>query len=277
MDLVERDYKIPDITEQEFELFRKLIFELAGVHMNETKKPLIRGRLLKRIRHYGFSTYMDYYRLIRGLPAGSDEIYLLVDLLTTHETYFFREPEHFNFLRNYLKEQRGEIVGMHLWIAASSTGEEAYSAAMVLDEVLGDRVPWSIMASDVSRGVLEIAESAVYAMDRTTKIPQNYLKKYCLRGVRSQEGLLTVIPELKKKIQFKQVNLMEDWRFRDTFDVIFLRNVMIYFNYETKLDLLHRIVKKIKKGGFLIVGYSESLNVMSPELKWIQQSVYQKI
>jgi chemotaxis protein methyltransferase CheR len=268
---------IPEITDREFELFRRMIFNLAGVHMNESKKALVRGRLLKRIRYYDLNSYREYYDLVSALPRDADEVHILTDLLTTHETYFFREPEHFDFLKEYFVSLGDEGRAQRIWIAAASTGEEAYSAAMIAEDVLNGRIDWEIIASDISRGVLDVAESALYTLDKASKIPDTYLKQYCLKGVRSQEGLFTIVPEIKKKIRFKQINLMEDISLYGEFDIIFLRNVMIYFTFETKADLIKRIMNKIKTGGYLIVGHSESLNTMSLNLKWVRQSVYQKL
>jgi chemotaxis protein methyltransferase CheR len=268
---------MPDITDREFRLFRDLIHVTAGVDMNDSKRSLVRGRLLKRLRHYNIRSYKDYYDLVtEGGAEAEEEKHIMVDLLTTHETYFFREPEHFRFIQDHLIRHKNEISEFRLWVAAASSGEEAYSAAMVIDEVLGDRVPWEIPATDVSRGIIEVAKSGIYPMARASNIPDNYLKKYCRKGVRSMDGLFSVSDTLRKKISFSQANLLHSFTVKGLFDIIMLRNVMIYFNNETKADVIGRLTEKLKTGGFLIIGHSESLNTMNSNLKWHQQSVYQK-
>ncbi|MDH5657067.1 MAG: protein-glutamate O-methyltransferase CheR [Spirochaetia bacterium] len=269
---------IPDITDIEFEKFRKLIYELAGVSMNDSKKSLIRGRLLRRIRYYGFKSYKEYYKLIQEPTAeAKEELHILVDLLTTHETYFFREPEHFKYLAEYLTLHKKDLREFNVWIAASSSGEEAYTAAMVIHDILGDDIPWSIEASDVSRGIIEIAASGLYPLERADKIPEQYLKKYCRKGVKSMEGLFKISNVLMNRITFKQINLIEEIPLRTNFDLVFLRNVMIYFNQETKKTVVSHIAERMKPGAILIVGHSESLNGLNTGLKWIKQSVYQKV
>ena len=276
MDIVIND-GLPDITDKEFDLFRKLIYDRAGISMNESKKSLVRGRLLRRIRHHNLKNYKEYYNLVTDPATSTDEeVHILIDLLTTHETYFFREPDHFTFLEELLTKEKDNLSELKIWIAASSSGEEAYTAAMIVDDVLGTKIPWDIVASDVSRGIVEVAESGVYSLERASKIPDKYLKKYCSRGVRSMEGLFRINSDLKNRINFRQINLLDELPFSGKFDIIFLRNVMIYFNVETKKEVISKMIDKLKPGGHLIVGHSESLNGMNTGLNWIRQSVYQK-
>jgi len=269
---------IPDISDAEFDKFRILIYELAGVSMNDSKKSLVRGRLLRRIRHYNLKNYRDYYNLLKQPgPEAKEELHILVDLLTTHETYFFREPEHFHFLEEHLKKEKTNLRDLKVWIAASSSGEEAYTAAMIIDDIIGYDIPWEIDASDISRGIVEVAASGVYSLERSEKIPEKYLKKYCRKGVRSMEGLFTVSRELRKRIHFHQINLIEEIPLRSMYDIVFLRNVMIYFDQETKKTVISHISQRMKPGALLLVGHSESLNGLNTGLKWVQQSVYQKV
>ncbi len=266
---------MPEISDKEFRLFRDLIYRTAGVDMNDSKRSLVRGRLLKRLRNFGFSTYKEYYDYL-AQGTDEDERQIMIDLLTTHETYFFREPEHFRFLQQHLIKNKNNLTEFRLWAAAASSGEEAYSAAMVIQEILGDRIPWEIPATDVSRGVIEAAKTGIYPMARAAHIPESFLKKFCKKGIRSNEGLFMVAETLKKKILFSQANLLEPFTVKGTFDFIFLRNVMIYFNNNTKADIVTRLAERLKPGGFLIIGHSESLTGMKTGLHWHQQSVYRK-
>jgi chemotaxis protein methyltransferase CheR len=174
------------ITDQEFGLFQRLIYKLAGISLSDAKKVLLVGRLQKRLRHYQLDSFSQYYRML-ATGEHPEELQTMVDLLTTNETYFFREPKHFDFLREEILANRRSPSTFRVWSAASSTGEEAYTLAMLLAENLKD-APWEIVGSDISTQVLEKARRGHYPIERNEGIPPALLGKYCLKGVRSLDG-----------------------------------------------------------------------------------------
>ena len=207
--------------------------------------------------------------------AHPDEVQVMVDLLTTNETYFFREPNHFDFLPKEIVPRCNNRSPLRVWSAASSSGEEAYSIAMLLAETLGG-APWEIVGSDICTRVLARAVTGHYGLARTEGIPPDYMRKYCLKGVRSQAGTFLIAPELRQRTRFLQINLMlpVDTAIGE-FDVIFLRNVMIYFDAETKRQVVARLVEQLHPGGYFIVGHSESLNGLTDTLRAIKPTIYQ--
>ena len=263
------------ITDQEFALFQRLIYKLAGISLNDTKKDLLVGRLGKRLRHFQLPSFASYYRML-STGAHPDEVQVMVDLLTTNETYFFREPNHFDFLRNEIVPRCNNRSPLRVWSAASSSGEEAYSIAMLLAETLGG-APWEIVGSDICTRVLARAVTGHYGLARTEGIPPDYMRKYCLTGVRSQAGTFLIAPELRQRTRFLQINLMlpVDTAIGE-FDVIFLRNVMIYFDPPTKARVVHNLLPRLKPGGHLIIGHSETLNGISDRLITVRPTIYRK-
>lgn len=263
------------ITDQEFALFQRLIYKIAGISLNDTKKVLLVGRLSRRLRHYDLLTFSDYYRM---LATGNypEEVQTMVDLLTTNETYFFREPGHFTFLRDTILKQRTSTGLFRVWSAASSTGEEVYTLAMVLAESL-PKNQWEVVGSDISTQALGKAAKGHYPLARNEGIPTALMSKYCLKGVRSQAGTFLISPELRQKTRFQQVNLtLPIAADLGEFDVIFLRNVMIYFDMDTKRKVVANLLPRLKRGGYLLVGHAETLNGISTALEIIQPTVYRK-
>ncbi|MFU8788850.1 MAG: CheR family methyltransferase [Methylobacter sp.] len=263
------------LQEKEFAQFRELIYRIAGISMSPAKKPLITSRLAKRLRHYGLASYGDYFRMITAAD-GKKELQMAVDLLTTNETHFFREPKHFDFLRQHILPTRKTGRPLRIWSAACSSGEEPYSIAMQLDEVLGT-APWEIVASDLSTRVLDTARTGLYPMERMLEIPPFYLSNYCLKGTGSQEGTLLIERKLRDRVQFMQHNLTETPPNLGEFDVIFLRNVMIYFDPDTKRQVVARLLSLLRPGGYFLVGHSETLNGISESVHLVQPAVYRKI
>lgn len=261
------------ITDAEFLQFQRLIYQIAGIALADSKKVLLIGRLSKRLRALGLSSFGEYYKLIAS-GQDMDERQRMIDLLTTNETYFFREKAHFDFLRNSVLSQHFPGEPFKVWSAACSTGEEVYTLAMVIADEWGIGGSWSILGSDISTQVLTVAQRAVYWLDRTRGLPIEYLKKYCLKGVRSQEGAFLIAPQLRRHTRFMHVNLNEPLPNIGPFDVIFLRNVMIYFDNETKRKVVARVVEKLKPGGYLIVGHSESLNGINDKVKSVKPTIY---
>ncbi|MBI1174655.1 MAG: SAM-dependent methyltransferase [Sideroxydans sp.] len=262
------------ISDQEFDKFQQLLKQLAGIHLSPAKKPLVVGRLGKRLQLGQHRSFGDYYQHLVS-AAGKDELNIAVDLLTTNETYFFREHKHFDFLRDTIlpAHRRGTV--FRVWSAACSSGEEPYTIAIILADVLGEGA-WEIVASDLSGRVLERARTGHYAMERAEKIPKHYLTQYCLKGVGAQEGTFLIDRKLRDRIRFMQINLNNQMPKLGEFDVIFLRNVMIYFDLETKRQVVARLLPMLKPGGYFLVSHSESLNGVSDVLKPVMPSVYRK-
>lgn len=260
----------PQITDKEFAQFQRLIFKLAGISLSDNKKVLLVGRLAKRLKHYGFDTFTQYYHLVSD-GSNLPEQQTMVDQLTTNETYFFREPKHFDFLEELSGRHRGGP--FRVWSAAASSGEEAYSTAMVLAEKLG-KSPWQIIGTDISSQVLDKAQRGHYPLERAGGIPPPLLKKYCLKGIREHEGTLLVSRELRERVQFRKSNLMSPDKGLGSFDVIFLRNVMIYFDAETKRKVITNLLPYLKKNGHLIVGHAESLNGVTEMLRPVRPTIY---
>jgi len=262
----------PALTDNEFSLFRKMIYETAGINLSDAKKALVSGRLAKRIKHYNLSSYADYFKLVKSNAHG--ELQTAVDLLTTNETFFFREPKHFDFLRDrILPSWNGGQ--RRVWSAASSSGEEAYTLAMML-AAHSPTDAWEIVGTDISTRVLERARAAQYPLADAEDIPQRYLSKYCLKGIGSQEGTFIVVRELRQRASFIHTNLQQDLTRLGSFDVIFLRNVLIYFDMETKQRVVARVQSRLKPGGYLMIGHSESLNGITDDLKVVLPSIYRK-
>ena len=262
------------ITDVEFGHFQRFIYEAAGITLSSAKKALVCGRLAKRLKACQVGNYSEYFALLRSGQAQA-EVQHAVDLLTTNETYFFREAKHFELLREAALASRGRAQPFRVWSAASSTGEEAYSMAMVLADCLGD-APWEIMGSDISQRVLERARVGHYPLERTQHIPQHYLKRFCLRGMGEQAGTLLVERSLRSRVQFTQINLNTALPRLAPFDVIFLRNVMIYFNGDTKRQVVARLLAALKPGGYFCIGHSESLNDITNALQQVAPSIYRK-
>lgn len=264
-----RAYQISD---QEFSQVQKLILEWAGISLGPNKRPLVIGRLSKRLRHYQMASFSDY--LSRPLRENPGERQIMIDLLTTNETYFFRESAHFDYLAQHIVPALRSRP-LRIWSAACSTGAEPYTLAMVLSEVLPDG-DWSILATDINTSVLETARSGLYDISAADKIPPHFRERYCLKGVRSKAGLMMIDPKLKSRISFQQFNLQTTFDRIGSFDVIFVRNVMIYFNAETKQRLIARMEQSLNPGGYLIVGHSESLHGLGRHLAMRKPSIYQK-
>ena len=264
-----------NITDEEFQLFRRLIYKIAGISLSDAKKVLLVGRLAKRVNHFGLRSFTEYYRMLAS-GEHAEELQTMVDLLTTNETYFFREQKHFQYLRDNIVAKRSAPGTFRVWSAASSSGEEAYSIAMTLAESMPAK-NWEIVGSDICTQVLAKASTGHYSLARTDGIPPGYMRKYCLKGVRSHEGTFLIIPELRKRVNFFQINLMHpiDASIGD-FDVIFLRNVMIYFDPETKTRVVHNLLPRLRSGGYLFIGHSETLNGITDRLIGIEPTIYRK-
>lgn len=261
----------------EFRLFQRFIREEAGIRVADHKQALISGRLHKRVRALGLSSFRKYFEFIVGKPASEEqalERQLALDLLTTNETYFFREPKHFAWLQQQLLPASSGS-RLRVWSAASSSGEEAWSLAMVLDASRGPR-EWEVVGTDISDRMVRQAASGRYPLARAEKIPAPYLTRYCLKGTGSHEGEMRIGRELRSRVRFERANLLREQRGLGMFDLVVLRNVMIYFDEDTKRTVLRNVLRQLHPGGYLLIGHSESLNGMADGLVSVQPAVYRK-
>jgi chemotaxis protein methyltransferase CheR len=264
----------PAITDPEFDEIKAWIYEVAGINLSNQKKPMVMGRLAARLRHYRLGTFGEYFRLLKSGVQPS-ELQTAIDLLTTNETHFFREPKHFDFLRDRILSERSSVRPLRVWSAATSSGEEAYSIAMTLSVTLGDS-RWEVFASDLSSRMLERARTGHYSLVRAKSIPRKLLETYCLKGVGAQAGTFLVEPRLRSRVQYAQVNLVDTLPPIGEFEVIFLRNVMIYFDMATKRKVVASVLRHLRPDGYLIVGHAENLNGVTDAVKTVVPSIYRK-
>lgn len=265
-----------ELSDQDFEKLRQLIHRKAGISMSEAKRSLVAGRLRKRLVALNLDGYGDYIQYLKkDEQAGTGEMQQFIDLLTTNETWFFREEKHFEFLQKQLKN-RPVSQTINIWSAASSSGEEGYSIAMTLAETMGLSSPWQILGTDISTEILATARKGIYMKSKIKGLSTPLKRKYMLNGVRTYEDYLAIVPELRKKMQFKHFNLLESPLPAIKFDFIFCRNVLIYFNQSDKQKVIHRLVSCLKTGGYFFPGHSESLHGLYDKLETIEPSVYQK-
>ncbi len=269
------DWGALSITDGEFQEIRAWIHRVAGINLSNQKKALVIGRLAARLRHYQLRTYGEYFRLLQiGAPAS--ELQIAVDLLTTNETHFFREPKHFDFLREKISSGHAPRRELRVWSAAASSGEEPYSIAMTLSAALAS-APWEVLASDLSSRSLERARTGHYSLARAKTIPPQLLQAYCLKGVGAQAGTFLIEPRLRSRVQYAQINLVNTLPPIGEFDFIFLRNVMIYFDLATKRQVVARVLRHLRAEGYLIVGHAETLSGVTDGVKTVVPSIYRKL
>jgi len=244
-------------TSADFDRVRSLIYQHAGISLSAVKQDMVYSRLARRLRATGLKSFADYLALLE--KGDKDEWEKFVNSLTTNLTSFFREPHHFPLLADYLKKLSGRSP-IKIWCSAASTGEEPYSIAMTVVETFGNfNAPVSIMASDLDTSVLATADKGVYPLDRVEKLSPERIKRFFLKGAGAQEGYVCVRPELRRLISFQRLNLLEpNWPVRGPLDVIFCRNVMIYFDKPTQYKILSRFAPLMHDEGLLFAGHSES-------------------
>ena len=260
------------LSNKAFEQVTQLFHSVSGIRLGPQKQALVAGRL-QRLAHEAGEPDVDTYvdKVVRGLTP-SQEMVRVIDRLTTNETFFFREPQHFNDLQRRAKEAPADAP-FELWSAASSSGEEAYSAAMVLAEVRGKR-PWRITGTDLSTAMVEAASRALYPVERARMVPADYLKRFCLKGQGKQEGSLLIGRELREHVRFLQANLMQDLPELPMFDVIFLRNVLIYFENDAKAQIVRRVLWQLKPDGVLYIGHAESMSGLNLPIRAQTTAIY---
>jgi chemotaxis protein methyltransferase CheR len=262
-----------NITDAEFGKVRDWAMRSAGISISATKKALVVSRWGRRLAHHGLANFESYLKLLSS--ADGDEPQIALDLLTTNETYFFREPKHFDFLRATVLPAVKPGSRFRIWSAACSSGEEAYSIAMLL-AAERPSCPWDVLGTDISSRVLATARAGLYDLTRAEQIPQDYLRRFCLNGVGPHAGKLLIERALRERIQFSRANLNEPMANFGQFDVIMLRNVMIYFDTKTKERVLRHLLPSLKIGGYFIIGHCDSLAGVGHSLTTCSTSVFRR-
>lgn len=266
-----------NITEKEFTTLTSFIQKKYGINLTK-KKVLIEGRLSNMIRDRGFTTFQQYMDVLFKDTSGT-EITNLLNRITTNHSFFMRESEHFNYLVSDVLPYLARIHpsrDLRIWSAGCSAGQEAYTMAMAIDEYFGPQKGlWdtTILATDISMSVLEKAKAAVYAADNIKDIPERWRKKYFIA---LPDGNYQVIDKIRQQVVFRPFNLMDAFSFRKPFDLIFCRNVMIYFDGPTKEKLVDQFYRYTSEGGYLFIGHSEVINRETTQYRYIQPAIYQK-
>ncbi len=265
-------------SDREFQHIADLMYEAVGLSYNASKKSLIHSRLAPRIQKLGLAGFEDYIAILADESQGA-EFQMAVDLLTTNETYFFREPKHYDLLQQELPNFANKAA-LSVWSAASSFGDEAYSTAMLMNDLqVSGRIgaDWSILATDISHRVLLSAKEAVYPQDRLRAVAPERLRRYCLRGEGESEGQVLMQDKIRQRVQFGQLNLCKPFSGLGPFDVIFLRNVLIYFDPATKVDVVDRVLALLKPGGLFFLGTAEGRVPCKTPLQTVIPGAFRKL
>jgi chemotaxis protein methyltransferase CheR len=266
-----------------FERFSEFIQAELGIKMPASKKTLLEARLQKRLRELSMHSHEEYCAYLFSPEGMAQELVNLVDVVTTNTTDFFREPKHFEMLANRvlpdLFGRGGSARHVNVWSAGCSSGEEPYTLSMVLSEFarLNPGFTFSILATDISTQVLRMAVRAIYSESKIAPIPPEYRKRYLLRSKDRAKGIVRIAPEARGHVRFGRLNFMEEFSFETMLDVIFCRNVVIYFDRETQEMLFSRFCRKLKPGGYLFIGHSESLAGMTLPLELVAPTVYRRV
>lgn len=263
-------------TEKDFKRVCQLIYEYAGISLKPSKQDMVYSRLARRLRANGINNFHDYLALLESDNGVEWEAF--VNSLTTNLTSFFREPHHFPLLAEQVVKQKGQRP-VSLWCSAASTGEEPYSMAMTMVDAFGSFTPpVSIIATDVDTNVLAYAEAGIYPAERVEKLAAEIVKRFFLKGAGAQSGFVRVRPELRAMITFRQLNLLSDhWPIRGPLDVIFCRNVMIYFDKETQLKILQKFAPLLRPEGLLFAGHSENFHNAAHLFRLRGKTVYEPV
>lgn len=268
---------------KEFEFIRTLVYDNSRIRLGQDKKELVSARLGKRLRAVNLPSVDSYCRLLKS-PEGEGELSHLIDAISTNHTFFFRENSHFEFLSDVAipemleRRDRERWLQFNVWSAACSSGEEPYSIAITLAEILGETGwPWHIEATDISHRILDRAKAGIYREEVVKKMPASQVRKYFQRGFGPQEGNYRVKPHLRDGVSYRQLNLLGGRPpFDQLFHVIFCRNVMIYFDRPTQEELVNTLTRQLVPGGYLCVGHSESLTGINHGLETVRPATYRR-
>ncbi len=277
--------KVATMSDKDFSRLGEFIHDSCGIKITPAKKVMLESRLAKRLKCLGISSFRDYCEYLFSPRGMQDELVHMIDMVTTNKTDFFREPAHFSYLA---EKAVPELINLHgagssrmlgVWSAGCSTGEEPYTIAMALNELTekyrGFR--YMVLATDISTKVLDIAKLGIYSEDKVEPVPDPLKKRYIMTGKNSRQGMIRIVPELRERVNFRRLNFMEgDFGMREPMDVIFCRNVIIYFDRPTQEKLLKRFCKHLVPGGYIFMGHSETLQGMDLPLVPVAPTVYRK-
>ena len=275
---MDKEFKL---TERDFNTIRKLVYDHTGINLSEGKRDMVYSRLAKRLRQLGLETFGDYCALLEN--ESSDELGNFMNSVTTNLTSFFREEHHFEYLKNELlpklmKIRDGERT-IRIWSAGCSSGEEPYSIAMTVRDVIPASSGWDvrILATDLDTNVLHHASQGIYSEDRLNGVPKEKLKRWFLKGKGDNAGKVRIAKELRDMIIFKQLNLMKAWPIKPGIDVLFCRNVVIYFDKPTQAVLFDRYANILADHGHMFIGHSETLYNVCDRFRLLGKTIYEKI
>jgi chemotaxis protein methyltransferase CheR len=272
-----------NLSDADFNKLASFIYTNYGIKLPITKKIMLESRLKPRLRINNIESYREYCQFVLSGKCSESEIVNMIDLVSTNKTDFYRESAHFDFMYDVVLPEYYENNSekpFKVWSSASSSGEEAYTIAIVISEFMDGKRPfdYQILGTDISTRIIEKASLAVYPMDRVDVIPLAQKKKYLLRGKDLENPTVRIVPELRSKTQFKRLNLMDSsYDVPKDFDLIFCRNVLIYFDRETQESVINKLCNQLKKGGYFFLGHSESISGYDVPLKQIKPTMYQKI
>jgi len=267
------------LTDAELKKFVTLIYDECGIALSLAKKSMLSARLGRRLRALNMSSFKEYYTFLTETLGKNDELVHMLDVVTTNTTHFFRESNHFRYLSTeVLPQLSASTDALRIWSAGCSSGEEPYTLAMVLSDYYSqNHGDFSILATDISTNVLKKAQTAVYTDEDVDGISPVYKNRYLMRGKGDQAGKWRIIPELRNRIKFHRLNFMDEYYgIDDQFDIIFCRNVIIYFDWQTKARLIDKFYDHLVPGGYLFIGHSETLNGMNDKFKAVAPTVYRK-
>jgi len=277
-----RDVEHASLSARDFGRLSRFIYDTCGIKMPDVKKTMLEARLQKRLRGLGMKSFGDYCDYLFSTAGMEQELVQMLDMVTTNKTDFFREPDHFDYLtQKVLPEWTSRHAGTRLaiWSAGCSSGEEPYTLAMVLSEFALSHpgFDFQILATDISTRVLEKAKNAIYPEALVDPVPLALKKKYLLRSKDKANGTVRIVPQLREKVRFRRLNFMdEDFGMREQLDIIFCRNVIIYFDRPTQERLLRRFHQQMKPGAFIFMGHSETLSGLDVPLTSVFPTVYRK-
>ncbi len=266
-------------TQQDFDILRQLVSQHTGIALSEHKQEMLYSRLARRLRILNLNSFAEYCELLKS--NGGDELMQFMNAVTTNLTAFFREPHHFEQLATHilpaLLEQKAEQQRLRIWSAGCASGEEAYSLAIVLREHVPSYWNVKILATDLDSNVLGQAIAGIYNRERVAMLSAERLQRWFKKGTGNQAGMVLVSPDLQKMISFRQLNLIYSWPMNGMFDIIFCRNVMIYFSKHTQIQLYERFANILEPNGYFFVGHSENLFKLTERFQLVKQTIYRKI
>lgn len=272
------------ISEKDFKRLGELIYSQCGIQMKESKRTMLQARLQKRMRKLGVDSFEHYCNYLFSPDGMKDELIHLIDVVTTNKTDFFREPKHFEYLTKkaipeLINVQKSVRKSVSIWSAGCSTGQEPYTLAMVLNDFAEklQGFTYSILATDISTQVLEKAKLAIYESEVVEPVPLEFKRKYLLRSKDKNKDIVRVASELRDRICFRRLNFMDDdFGLREPVDIIFCRNVIIYFDRPTQEKLFNRFCRYLSIGGYIFVGHSETLHSLNVPLTMVAPTIYRR-